>query len=237
MKVNLRTRPTVPSATSILRNIVSLRRARRTGRAVRVGLFVALYVLSQPGYVASEGRHLRLGAAGHRPARRLCAGAARARRRSDDLGRRAYGAARLYRADWPPPRRWGFTRRSKPRAFSATVLTSGICRARSRSARHQELGSRYVPHGDRPRSGADPAICRAACGARKTGVGAVYARAGLTDDPANVEGIARFVAPMKNVEWVEVQPFHQLGEFKWKAMKLEYKHADTPSRRLILSIA
>ena len=41
---------------------------------------------------------------------------------------------------------------------------------------------------------------------------------GLTDDPANVDKIARFVAPMKNVEWVEVQPFHQLGAFKWKAM-------------------
>jgi pyruvate formate lyase activating enzyme len=51
---------------------------------------------------------------------------------------------------------------------------------------------------------------------------------GLTDDPANVEGIARFVAPMKNVAWVEVQPFHQLGEFKWKAMNLEYKLLDTP---------
>ena len=51
---------------------------------------------------------------------------------------------------------------------------------------------------------------------------------GLTDDPANVEGIARFVAPMKNVEWVEVQPFHQLGAFKWKAMELDYKHVDTP---------
>jgi pyruvate formate lyase activating enzyme len=51
---------------------------------------------------------------------------------------------------------------------------------------------------------------------------------GLTDDPANVEKVARFVAPMKNVEWVEVQPFHQLGEFKWKAMKLDYKHVDTP---------
>jgi len=51
---------------------------------------------------------------------------------------------------------------------------------------------------------------------------------GLTDHPANVEGIARFVAPMKNVEWVEVQPFHQLGAFKWKAMNIEYKHADTP---------
>jgi pyruvate formate lyase activating enzyme len=50
---------------------------------------------------------------------------------------------------------------------------------------------------------------------------------GLTDDPANVEGIARFVAPMKNVEWVEVQPFHQLGAFKWKAMGLDYKHANT----------
>ena len=51
---------------------------------------------------------------------------------------------------------------------------------------------------------------------------------GLTDDPANVDGIAKFVAPMKNVEWVEVQPFHKMGEFKWKAMNLEYKHANTP---------
>src|SRR5215467_4587203 len=52
---------------------------------------------------------------------------------------------------------------------------------------------------------------------------------GETDDPANVEGIARYVAPMKNVEWVEVQPFHQLGAFKWKAMNLPYQQADTPS--------
>jgi pyruvate formate lyase activating enzyme len=52
---------------------------------------------------------------------------------------------------------------------------------------------------------------------------------GHTDDPANVEGIAKFVAPMKNVEWVEVQPFHQLGSFKWKAMNLEYKHFNTPT--------
>ena len=52
---------------------------------------------------------------------------------------------------------------------------------------------------------------------------------GLTDEPANVEKIAQFVAPMKNVQWVEVQPFHQLGAFKWKAMKLEYTDADTPT--------
>jgi pyruvate formate lyase activating enzyme len=52
---------------------------------------------------------------------------------------------------------------------------------------------------------------------------------GFTDDPANVEGIAKFIAPMRNVEWVEIQPFHQLGAFKWKAMNLEYKHAHTPT--------
>ena len=52
---------------------------------------------------------------------------------------------------------------------------------------------------------------------------------GLTDDPANVETLAQLVAPMKNVQWVEVQPFHQLGAFKWKAMKLEYKQAGTPT--------
>jgi pyruvate formate lyase activating enzyme len=50
---------------------------------------------------------------------------------------------------------------------------------------------------------------------------------GATDVPANVEGIAKFVAPMKNVEWVEVQPFHQLGAFKWKAMGLPYEHEKT----------
>src|SRR6186713_3322280 len=52
---------------------------------------------------------------------------------------------------------------------------------------------------------------------------------GQTDDPANVEGIAKFVAPMKNVEWVEVQPFHQMGAFKWKAMGLDYKLLNTPT--------
>ncbi|NJD33770.1 MAG: pyruvate formate lyase-activating protein [Betaproteobacteria bacterium] len=51
---------------------------------------------------------------------------------------------------------------------------------------------------------------------------------GLTDDPANVEGVAKFVAPMKNVEWVGVLPFHQLGAFKWKALGLDYELVNTP---------
>ena len=56
---------------------------------------------------------------------------------------------------------------------------------------------------------------------------------GLTDDPANVEGVAKFVAPMKNVEWVEVLPFHQLGAFKWKELGLDYharRHAAGAAR-------
>ena len=52
---------------------------------------------------------------------------------------------------------------------------------------------------------------------------------GCTDDPANVQGIAKFVAPMRNVDWVEVQPFYQIGAFKWKALNLDYKHAKTPT--------
>lgn len=51
---------------------------------------------------------------------------------------------------------------------------------------------------------------------------------GLTDDPANIEKVARFVAPMKNVEWVEVLPFHQMGAFKWKSLGLDYKLDKTP---------
>ena len=51
---------------------------------------------------------------------------------------------------------------------------------------------------------------------------------GLTDDPANVESVAKFVAPLKNVEWVEVLPFHQLGAFKWKALGMDYTLENTP---------
>ncbi|MEO3475835.1 pyruvate formate-lyase-activating protein [Roseomonas sp. CAU 1739] len=51
---------------------------------------------------------------------------------------------------------------------------------------------------------------------------------GLTDDPENIRKVAEFVAPMKNVEWVEVLPFHQMGAFKWKALGLDYKQVDTP---------
>jgi pyruvate formate lyase activating enzyme len=52
---------------------------------------------------------------------------------------------------------------------------------------------------------------------------------GLTDDPENIAKVARFVAPMRNVEWIEVLPFHQMGAFKWKTLGLDYKLDHTPT--------
>jgi pyruvate formate lyase activating enzyme len=44
----------------------------------------------------------------------------------------------------------------------------------------------------------------------------------LTDDAENVGNIARFAASLGNVERVDVLPFHQMGRFKWKELKLNY---------------
>ncbi len=49
---------------------------------------------------------------------------------------------------------------------------------------------------------------------------------GWSDEPAEVEGVARFAAGLGNVERVDVLPFHQMGRFKWKALGLEYKLDD-----------
>lgn len=46
---------------------------------------------------------------------------------------------------------------------------------------------------------------------------------GLTDAPDNIGRVARFIGPMRNVERVEVLSFHQMGEFKWKSLGLEYR--------------
>lgn len=52
---------------------------------------------------------------------------------------------------------------------------------------------------------------------------------GLTDSPDNIGKVARLAGPMKNVEWVEVLPFHQMGAFKWKSLGLDYRLADVPA--------
>ena len=51
---------------------------------------------------------------------------------------------------------------------------------------------------------------------------------GVTDDPAHIRTVGRFLATMPNVEWVEVLPFHQMGAFKWRSLGLAYTLEDTP---------
>ena len=45
---------------------------------------------------------------------------------------------------------------------------------------------------------------------------------GLTDAPENVDGLARFVAGLPNVERVELLRFHQLGRTKWAQLGRPY---------------
>jgi pyruvate formate lyase activating enzyme len=45
---------------------------------------------------------------------------------------------------------------------------------------------------------------------------------GLTDDPANIAGLAGFVADLPNVQRVEILPFHQMGRAKWHELGLAY---------------
>lgn len=61
---------------------------------------------------------------------------------------------------------------------------------------------------------------------------------GLTDDPASIEGLADFVASLKMVERVEIAPFHKMGEFKWRELRLPYELTDTqpPTREAVLAV-
>jgi pyruvate formate lyase activating enzyme len=51
---------------------------------------------------------------------------------------------------------------------------------------------------------------------------------GLTDDPANIEGVAAFAASLGNVTRVDVLPFHKLGEAKWQALGRPFLLHGTP---------
>jgi pyruvate formate lyase activating enzyme len=58
---------------------------------------------------------------------------------------------------------------------------------------------------------------------------------GLTDVDEEMRQMAEFAASLGVVERVEILPFHQLGEYKWERLKLDYKLAKThpPSGELI----
>jgi pyruvate formate lyase activating enzyme len=50
---------------------------------------------------------------------------------------------------------------------------------------------------------------------------------GLTDDPEEMEAVARFGASLGVVERVEILPFHQMGKYKWERLGIEYELAQT----------
>jgi len=58
---------------------------------------------------------------------------------------------------------------------------------------------------------------------------------GWSDDFDDIAQLARFAGSLGNVERVDVLPFHQLGKFKWKELKLDYQLENTtpPNRELL----
>jgi len=61
----------------------------------------------------------------------------------------------------------------------------------------------------------------------------------VNDAPEQIEAIAKFVHSFKNLEYLELLPFHRLGEGKYKALGLEYQasHLKTPSREKMRRLA
>ena len=49
---------------------------------------------------------------------------------------------------------------------------------------------------------------------------------GLTDDPDDIARIAGFAGGLGNVQRVDVLPFHQMGRYKWKSLKMDYTLQD-----------
>jgi pyruvate formate lyase activating enzyme len=49
---------------------------------------------------------------------------------------------------------------------------------------------------------------------------------GLTDDPKNIEQIAKFAAELGVVDRIEVLPFHQMGRYKWRELAINYTLQD-----------
>ncbi|WP_070001135.1 pyruvate formate-lyase-activating protein [Cellulosilyticum sp. I15G10I2] len=50
---------------------------------------------------------------------------------------------------------------------------------------------------------------------------------GLTDDAEDIDHLAQFLASLKNVERIDVLPFHKMGEYKWEQLGYKYELADT----------
>jgi pyruvate formate lyase activating enzyme len=58
---------------------------------------------------------------------------------------------------------------------------------------------------------------------------------GHSDNLDDIARLARFCRELGNIQRVDVLPFHQMGRFKWKELKLDYTLSDAipPSRELV----
>jgi len=61
---------------------------------------------------------------------------------------------------------------------------------------------------------------------------------GLTDDPDNIKGLAKFVGQLSNVALLEVLPFHQMGHIKWKELGIPYtlEHTNPPTEEVMQGV-
>ncbi len=50
----------------------------------------------------------------------------------------------------------------------------------------------------------------------------------LTDDPKDIENLAKFLSTLDNVERIDILPFHKMGEYKWEQLGYEYALTHTP---------
>ena len=58
---------------------------------------------------------------------------------------------------------------------------------------------------------------------------------GLTDNPKDIEQIAKFAVDLEVVDRIEVLPFHQMGRYKWKELEINYTLQDVepPTNEMI----
>ncbi len=52
---------------------------------------------------------------------------------------------------------------------------------------------------------------------------------GLTDEPKDIQQLARFISGLTNVERLEILPFHQMGQHKWLRLGWNYPLKDVPA--------
>lgn len=58
---------------------------------------------------------------------------------------------------------------------------------------------------------------------------------GITDDIKDIEDLARFISGMRNIERVQILPFHKLGEYKWEELgyKYELENTQPPTEEMV----